>query len=134
MRFLVLVTVLLAWPAAAEEPTSLQGEFSISGRISGATSGSDIIVSGKSVHLEGTRAPKRGRICLRNGESVDIGSEVAEGLTRKVVGAEATMFVHTDESGRLVGSGSVNGQDVSGWGAKRRLNLDQIRKMARGSD
>lgn len=112
MRFLILVTVFLALPAAAEETPNLQGEFSISGKITRVVSGSDIIVSGKSVHLEGTRAPKRGRICLRNGETVDIGSEVADGLAHKVVGVEATMSVHTDESGRLVGSGNVNGQDI----------------------
>ena len=112
MRFLVLLTVLLAWPAAAEDSIASQGEFAISGKITGVVSGSDIIVSGKSVHLEGTRSPKRSRICLRNGESVDIGSEVADGLAQKLVGSQATMSVHTDENGRFTGSGSINGQDI----------------------
>jgi hypothetical protein len=63
-----------------------QEPFSISGRVTEAVSGSDIIVAGKSVHLEGTRAPNRGRICLRNGESGDIGTEVALGFARKTWG------------------------------------------------
>lgn len=89
-----------------------QGEFTISGKITAVTSGADVVVSGKSVRLEGARAPKRGRICLRNGESVDIGSEVANGFARKVVGTETSMSVHPDETGRLVGHGTVDGQDL----------------------
>jgi endonuclease YncB( thermonuclease family) len=89
-----------------------QGAFTISGKITAVTSGADVIVSGKSVRLEGARAPKRWRICLRNGENVDIGSEVADGFARKVVGNEASMTVHPDENGRLVGQGTVNGQDL----------------------
>jgi endonuclease YncB( thermonuclease family) len=127
MRYLVMAIVLLASPAAAEEAArTLQDDFTISGKISEAVSGSDIIILGKSVHLEGTRAPKRGRVCLRNGESVDIGSEAAEGLARKVVGSEATMSVHTDENGRLVGRGSVNGQDIGEIAVTNGLAVTKI--------
>jgi endonuclease YncB( thermonuclease family) len=112
-RFLTIAIMLAASPVLSEEVLRDEREpFSISGRVTAAVSGSDIVVAGKSVHLEGTRAPKRGRTCLRNSESVDIGTEVADGFARKVVGNEATLSVHADESGRLVGRGTVNGQDI----------------------
>lgn len=112
-RLLVMAVLLVASPVLAQEaPPEPQGAFEVSGKISAVVSGADIIVAGKSIHLEGTRAPKRGRICLRNGESVDIGSEAAEGLARKIVGRDAVMSVHADESGRLMGRGGVNGQDI----------------------
>jgi endonuclease YncB( thermonuclease family) len=108
-----MVIAFAASPVLGQEALSDEREpFSISGRVTEAVSGSDIIVAGKSVHLEGTRAPKRGRICLRNGDSVDIGTEAAEGFARKVVGSEATLSVHTDENGRLVGRGTIGGQDI----------------------
>jgi endonuclease YncB( thermonuclease family) len=97
---------------AQDLPHDAYEYFAISGKVSSVVSGADIVVSGKSVRLEGTRAPKRGRVCLRNGESVDIGSEVAEGLARRIVGNEASLTVHADENGRLVGRGTVNGQDI----------------------
>lgn len=114
---MVFSTSIAPWAVRAEErpPDAApgpQGGFTISGKITAVTSGSDVIVSGKSVRLEGTRAPGRGRLCLRNGESVDIGSEVADAFARKVVGSEASMSVHADENGRLVGHGVVNGQDI----------------------
>ncbi len=79
MKVLITAAALTASPVMAEEA----GEFSIRGRITRAITGADIIVGGKSVHLEGTRAPKRGRICIRAGESVDIETEVAEELARR---------------------------------------------------
>lgn len=113
MRIQIIAITLIASPVFAEEALPLQrGEFSIRGQITRAITGADIVVGGKSVHLEGTRAPKRGRICIRGGESVDIGTEVAEGFARKIVGAEANIQAHTDESGRLVGRGTVNGEDI----------------------
>ena len=66
----------------------------------------------RAARFKGTRAPKRGRVCIRNGEPVDIGSEVADGLARKIVGSEARLTVQTDETGRLVGSGTIGGQDI----------------------
>ena len=113
LRLFSIAIILAASPATAQEPTpSEQGDFTVTGKITSAVSGSEIVVSGKSVRLEGTRAPKRGRICQRNGEGVDIGTEVADGLARKVVGSDATMTVHTDESRRLIGRGTFNGQDI----------------------
>jgi endonuclease YncB( thermonuclease family) len=110
---LAFAMVLGALPAGAQDlPQDAREYFAISGKVSGVVSGADIVVSGKSVRLEGTRAPKRGRACLRNGESVDIGSEVAEGLARRIVGSEASLTVHADENGRLVGRGVINGQDI----------------------
>jgi endonuclease YncB( thermonuclease family) len=108
--FLTAALVLAASPVAAQDVP--QREFAVSGKISEVVSGADIVVAGKSVRLEGLRAPKRGRICLRNGESVDIGSEAADGFARKVLGRDAALSVHTDESGRLVGRGNVNGEDL----------------------
>ncbi len=108
MKALIIAVTLATSPVMAEEA----GEFSIRGQITRAITGADIIVGGKSVHLEGTRAPKRGRICIRGGEGVDIGTEVAEGLARRIVGSEADIQAHTDESGRLVGRGTVNGEDI----------------------
>jgi endonuclease YncB( thermonuclease family) len=108
-----LVVFFAAPPVVAEDAASPPpADFQVTGKISGVASGSDIIVAGKSIRLEGTRAPRRGRVCLRNGESVDIGSESAEGFARKIVGSEAFLSVHADESGRLVGRGSVNGEDI----------------------
>lgn len=113
----LIVTSIMTTVGIAEEqiPDAMarpHEAFSVSGKITAVTSGADIILAGKSVHLEGARAPKRGRICLRNGESIDIGTEVADGLARKILGSEASMSVHVDESGRLTGSGGVNGQDI----------------------
>ncbi len=108
MKALIIAAALIASPVIAEEA----GEFSIRGRITRAITGADIIVGGKNVHLEGMRAPKRGRICIRAGENVDIGTEVANGLARKIVGSDADILAHTDESGRLVGRGTVNGEDI----------------------
>ena len=77
--FLTIAIILAASHVLGEEVLRDERQpFSISGRVTAAVSGSDIVVAGKSVHLEGTRAPKRGRICLRNSESVDIGTEVAD--------------------------------------------------------
>lgn len=110
---LTMIVTLVALPAAAEDALPIQPmDFSVSGKITNAVSGSEIVVSGKSVRLQGTRAPKRGRVCIRNGEPVDIGSEVADGLARKIVGSEARLTVQTDETGRLVGSGTIGGQDI----------------------
>jgi endonuclease YncB( thermonuclease family) len=111
--FITIALILAASNVLGEETLRDEREpFSISGRVTAAISGSDIVVAGKSVHLEGTRAPKRGRICLRNSESVDIGTEIADGFARKVVGHETTLSVRTDDSGRLVGRGTVNGEDI----------------------
>lgn len=105
-------TLVIAEERSVDPAVGSREEFSISGKISAVTSGAEVVVSGKSVRLEGTRAPKRGRNCLRNGESVDIGSEVADGLARQIVGSEASMSVHVDESGRLTGRGNTNGRDI----------------------
>lgn len=114
IRWLPVLAIFFAAPpvVAQDAPRAPLADFPVSGRVSGVVSGSDIIVAGKSIHLEGTRAPRRGRICLRNGESVDIGSEAADGFARKIVGSEASLSVHADESGRLVGRGTVNGEDI----------------------
>lgn len=112
-RALLAAFSFLASAALAQEPApSPGGEFPIRGRISRAITGADILVAGKSVHIDGTRAPKRGRICVRGGENVDIGSEVADGLGNKLLGAEADLQVHADENGRLVGKGTANGADI----------------------
>jgi endonuclease YncB( thermonuclease family) len=86
--------------------------FTVHGHISEVVTGADVVVEGKLIHLEGLRAPNRGRVCIRGGESVDVGREAAEGLSRKLNGGEAFIEAHTDGSGRLVGGGMVNGSDI----------------------
>ncbi|MCC3246777.1 thermonuclease family protein [Methylocystis sp. WRRC1] len=113
MKVLAALLLLLGPAAIAQEAMpSPGGEFVIQGRITRALTGADIVINGKSVHLAGVRAPKRGRICIRGGESVDIGSEVADGLNHKLAGAEAVIQGRLDEGGRIVGRGTVNGQDI----------------------
>lgn len=113
MKALSVVFVFLASAAVAQEgKSSPGGEFVIEGRITQAPTGADVVINGKSVHLDGARAPMRGRICIRGGENVDIGSEAADGLERKLAGADAMMQTRLDESGRLVGKGTANGQDI----------------------
>lgn len=113
MKPLSVVFLFLASATVAQEVKPLpQGEIVIEGRITRAPTGADVILNGNSIHLDGVRAPMRGRICIRGGENVDIGSEAADGLEHKLAGAKVIMQTRLDESGRLVGNGTANGQDI----------------------
>lgn len=114
LRQAIIIALLGSNSTSIAEPTQglPDGGFTVHSMITQVVTGADIVIEGKVIHLDGLRAPKRGRTCLRNGDTVDIGTEVADGLRQKLGAGEAFIEAHTDSTGKLVGGGMINGVDI----------------------